>query len=351
MRLKHFTKQDLWIDLTLTTVIVVTLNTVLFGNRYYSEPDTFLLGSLTMGIVWYSIIKTYTAIALAIRNRYPLYEQALNRIFFEMGLFLLLTALLLLGQLWVLDYIGFLGYTLKREHLQDVLIFGAILNATSVSLYEGKYIYELWQDRMHDNEQLKKQQLQQRFDSLKSQINPHFLFNSLNSLSSLISEDPARAERFLDEMSNVYRYLLRNNEQELVTVAQEIDFIRSYFYLLGSRYGESLKLKLRVDAPYTRALLIPLSLQIIIDNALKTNVLSKEQPLMFQIHTSGEGRLVITYNIQAKKRKIATDLAGLTSLFDKYDHLEKAGVSVQTTINECVVTLPLMGVSYENLNY
>jgi sensor histidine kinase YesM len=113
---------------------------------------------------------------------------------------------------------------------------------------------------------------------LKSQINPHFLFNSLNSLSSLIDESSEDAEKFLDEMTKVYRYMLRN-EELLVPLEKEMQFIRSYYALLKARYGNGIQLEIDINEACWQALLPPLSLQVIIENAFTQNIVAKNTPL------------------------------------------------------------------------
>lgn len=106
-----------------------------------------------------------------------------------------------------------------------------------------------------------------RLDSLKARINPHFLFNSLSTLSSLVAEDPKQAERFIEELASVYRYLLRTNDQPLTTLSDELDFIRAYFHLLQMRFGRSIELEVAIDERYYLFLLPPLTLQLLVENA------------------------------------------------------------------------------------
>ena len=119
---------------------------------------------------------------------------------------------------------------------------------------------------MAEKELLQQLTLQNEFESLKSQVNPHFLFNCFNTLSSLISEDPGQAVKFLDELSKVYRYLLRSNEEGLTTLKSELQFIRSYFQLLKSRYGNAVEMDIEVDRKYENYLLPSLSLQLLVEN-------------------------------------------------------------------------------------
>ncbi len=137
------------------------------------------------------------------------------------------------------DYINLREMLVKMDNYAWVLSVGIICNLLATSFNEGAAFFEKWRKVVDGAEQLKKENLQSQLEGLKGQVNPHFLFNSLNSLSSLISDDPDKAEKFLDEMSKVYRYLLRTNEDSLTTVEAEMQFIQSYFHLLKTRYGDA----------------------------------------------------------------------------------------------------------------
>lgn len=190
-------------------------------------------------------------------------------------------------------------------------------------------------------EQLKRENLQTQLDSLKAQVNPHFLFNSLNSLSSLISEDAEKAEKFLDELSKVYRYLLRNNEDDLTTLAEELQFIQSYYHLLKTRYGDSLELQTKVDPKYLDHQLPPLTLQMLVENAVKHNRMMKERPLKIVLKSSGD-KLIVVNNLQRKVRQVTSNRVGLGNIAKKYKLLEQEDILVRENENEFAVIIPLI---------
>lgn len=208
-------------------------------------------------------------------------------------------------------------------------------------IYEGSYILRAWQQTYEQNEQLKKNKLQHQLDTLKSQINPHFLFNSLNSLSMLIHENPRQAEALVDEISSVYRYLLRANEQELTTLDRELQFIRSYFQLLKTRYGTGIDLQVAVDAWQLDCRIPPLTLQLLIENAVKHNVILPEQPLLVEIRTQGQ-LLLVQNNLQRKHTPVLSNKVGLTNIATKYRLLGQPEIAIQEEANRFVVMLPLL---------
>lgn len=178
--------------------------------------------------------------------------------------------------------------------------------------------------------------------ALQAQVNPHFLFNSLNSLSSLIDENPSQASEFVDELSLVYRYLLRANDQPLTSLSNELDFIRSYFRLLKTRYGNGLDLDVLVSPLQYGQLLPPLTLQLLVENAVKHNVVQAKRPLKVQILTTESGQLMVRNNLQRKNTPVLSNGVGLSSILTQYQRLEQPSPVVTDDNDEFAVTLPLI---------
>lgn len=188
--------------------------------------------------------------------------------------------------------------------------------------------------------QQEKTEMQMR--ALQSQINPHFLFNGLNTLSSLIDESPQQAGEFVDELSSVYRYLLRSNESELTTLSVELRFIQSYFHLLKTRFGGSVVLEIAVDEQYEEALLPPLTLQLLVENAVKHNVVLANQPLTIRIRTTQQKQLVIENTLQRKRIRVESNGVGLSNIAVKYRLLNQLPPFIEEDKDWFRVTLPLL---------
>src|SRR5436190_13811004 len=174
----------------------------------------------------------------------------------------------------------------------------------TITLWESEFIYKKYKESFIEKEAMQQLSIQQEFEALKNQVNPHFLFNCFNTLSSLISEDKKQAEIFLNELSKVYRYLLRNNEDGLSTLQDELSFIQSYYRLLKTRHGDAIELQVEVDKKYYKYLLPSLSLQLLVENAVKHNIVSKHQPLLIDIFSMEGNRLAVNNNLQPKKIKM-----------------------------------------------
>lgn len=210
------------------------------------------------------------------------------------------------------------------------------------TVYETRYHFARLRHVEREKEQLEKEKLRAELYQLKELVNPHFLFNTLNSLSALISENPRQAEIFLDELTRVYRYLLRNNETDLVTLTNELQFMRSYFHLLKTRYGDGIKFISDIDLPADEFLLPPLTLQLLVENAVKHNRLMKDQPLTIHIFTTQKNELVVSNNIQKKDTSVDSTRVGLQNINAKYRLLQKPGITIDRTGDTFSVTVPLI---------
>ncbi len=193
-----------------------------------------------------------------------------------------------------------------------------------------------------ETERLRMANLQSQLDALKQQINPHFFFNNLNVLDSLIEEDAVRARVFLEELGAVYRYLLRCSEFQLIALASEMDFIKSYYHLLKTRLGDGLQLVIRIDQKYEACQLPPLTIQLLVENAFIQNIVLPEQPLVITISTDSNGHLLVCNNVQRKQNVVVTNPAGLDDILDKYRILQKELPGITEQQGQFIVTIPLI---------
>jgi sensor histidine kinase YesM len=337
-----YSRKEWFIALLLLPPFALVLNYVLFGNNYFSAWQPFLLASLITTLVIFIVYVCCGMIAVVMRNRFPKYSQTFRRILFSLIIYIAMMAAAISVLFWGYDYIGFLGYEINMAKYVWALIVGSFCNLLATSFNEGAAFYERWREVVDEAEQLKKENLRSQLEGLKGQVNPHFLFNSLNSLSSLISEDPEKAERFLDEMSKVYRYLLRTNEDGLTSLDAEMQFIHSYFHLLKTRYSDGLELEVQINDQYLEHQIPPLTLQMLVENAVKHNMILKNSPLKILIMTTNSGKLVVSNNLQRKDRKVTSNKVGLTNIVNKYRLMKQEEIAVRDDGKEFAVVVPLI---------
>jgi LytS/YehU family sensor histidine kinase len=277
-----------------------------------------------------------------LRERLPQVEQTTLRLtFLLMGH----TALIIMTYAFLFycyDAVNFLGYRLNPENLKLAIFIGFCKNLIAATMWEGNYTFDLWKKSLLEKERLEQLTIRQEFETLKSQVNPHFLFNCFNTLSSLITEDRKQAEVFLDELSKVYRYLLRNNEDGLSTLQTELRFIESYYRLLRTRHGEAVQMQVEIDKKYEQYVLPSLSLQLLVENAVKHNVLSKNKPLVIDIFTTTGNKLVVSNNLQLRAKKAPSNKVGLDNIRSKYELLNQPGFQVLDDASSFSVVLPLL---------
>lgn len=323
-------------------VIDLAIHHIMFGERIwhdwkiwvFSYPLIFLLGALS----WYSHI-SYDNL---VEKKYPGLNQSMKRILLKtlVVVFIMPPSVLLI--LFIYDQFHILGYQWKQSDMLMALVLGWSVNLVFETLYEMDYMLGQYKESVQEKESLRQLSDRQEFDSLKGQVNPHFLFNCFNTLSSLITEDRKRAEKFLDELSKVYRYLLRNNEDGLSTVKNEVRFIESYYQLLQTRHGEAVQVNMEIDKRYDHYLLPSLTLQLLVENVVKHNVLSKNKPLVIDIFTTAGNKLVVNNNLQRRTQKAPSNKVGLDNIRAKYALLKQPGFQVMEDKNNFTVVLPLI---------
>jgi two-component system, LytTR family, sensor kinase len=329
-------------------LIVVSLT----GKQAFEPPfDRVKVELIINNIV--SITLSFELIRFVIfttRKKFPGAGQSGNRILYTFLFSVLATYIITMSSFvfhaWYIGRKFSLVSLGIANFMQSILIVMLIAGA-----YEAIYFYTLLTKSEKEKEELLRANLQSQFDSLKGQVNPHFLFNSLNTLSSLISKDPVRAENFVVELSSVYRYLLKSNEEELTTLRSEINFIHSFLHLLKTRFGNGLQEEINIDPAYLNSQLPPLTLQMLVENVVKHNVIALSKPLKLSIYTTPEGRLVVKNNLQKKNQQVHSGKVGLANIISRYKLLKQPEVEVNETADEFIVSVPLIKtVVYENIH-
>lgn len=180
-----------------------------------------------------------------------------------------------------------------------------------------------------ENERLKGENLRIQYESLKNQVDPHFLFNSLNTLDGLIGIDPERAHTYMQHLSQVFRYSIGN--KKIVTLTEELEFVDSYAHLMRIRYGENIQVEYSIDDKYKHKYILPISLQLLFENAIKHNVISNKHPLTIHIETTANNSILFSNVIQAKKEAEKGEGIGLANLAQRYELLLRKKIEIGVT--------------------
>jgi len=327
---------------TMMPFLAMMLNHLLFPERDFFDADVWLYSFpvvVTQGLgSWY----LHILVMHWLRIRFPHIDQTAKRLVILGICHIILVWATFICLFYAYDATGFLGYKIDLEQLKTALLLGVALTLVATPMWEAEYTFAQWKRSLAEKEKMEQLTIKQEFETLKSQVNPHFLFNCFNTLSSLISEDKKQAEIFLNELSKVYRYLLRNNEDGVSTLQTEVKFIQSYYRLLKTRHGDAVELSIEIDRKYDHYLLPSLSLQMLVENAVKHNVLSRNKPLTIDIFTTPGNRLVVSNNLQLRTVKAPSNRIGLDNIKTKYDLLQQPGFQVLQDKKSFSVVLPLI---------
>lgn len=213
-------------------------------------------------------------------------------------------------------------------------------SAINLVFFTGYFITK-WKEGIIKTERLEKEKTQVQFDNLKNQLNPHFLFNALTSLNSLIREDPELASQFLQHLSKVYRYVLQHKDEGVVSLQTEVDFIRNYIFLAETRFDKALSIDVRIQNEYLDSSIVPVTMQVLLENAFKHNISEAERPLHILISTENE-YLIIRNNLQKRNNVEGSNKLGLENLKSLYRYLTDRPVIVEETESQFTVKVPLL---------
>lgn len=236
--------------------------------------------------------------------------------------------------------------------LMDEMVIGVFFLFVAILMVFidiGVHLLNKWRFSQTEIERFKKENLETQFEMLRTQINPHFLFNSLNTLSSLIYQNQDTASNYVREMSTVYRYILEKRKSETVTMQEELSFTESYIYMLSLRFEEKIKFELNIDERFMDKVVAPLTLQILIENAVKHNIVSQRKPLTIKIYTQVDNTLVVSNNLQPKTTSSYSSGIGLNNIRSRLEILTDRKMKVEETETDFTVTIPLLDESENKL--
>ncbi|RLD58794.1 MAG: histidine kinase [Bacteroidetes bacterium] len=227
-------------------------------------------------------------------------------------------------------------------HAKWILISEFIITVIFASIFYSRIFFKFWRKSIINQEKIKRQVLALQYDSLKNQVNPHFLFNSFNTLSSLIEKDKTLATKFLKQLSDVYRYVLDQRDNEIVDLSTEMDFVKSYVYLQQIRHNENLKVNINLSSQNYGFKVVPLSLQMLVENAIKHNVISKEQPLIIDIYDENSDYIIVKNNLQIKNVIKDSNGLGLENIKSRFEFMSDKKVEILKSADEFIVKLPII---------
>ena len=320
---------------------------VFFGWRFWHPPY------LTWPAYWPCLLITSSIwissryIIIWARKRYPLFREVKRRLWVQNS-FILLAALIcnnVLGNL--LDKYCETVAQARAIPLSelDILINSnaatILCTVLVVAIYESVYFINELRKSVEEKEMLKRESLQAQLSALRIQVNPHFLFNNLNTLSAVIPENPLQAVDFVQQLSKVYRHILEVKDEQSILLKEELEVLEAYAFLLKTRFGANLDISIRVAEEKLQQRIVPLSLQILMENAIKHNIVSSAKPLHIDICTK-EGKLIVSNTLQKKNQWMESTGIGLDNIRNRYRLLGDRAVEVEEGPESFTVAIPLI---------
>ncbi len=343
-RLKYLGFNDFWFSVI--GILTISIITTYHLSSVYGAPSR-----AEMVISWVvTLIFTSTdwfvnrSIMIYLRKKYPGFKDDARRIII---LFLAVAATVLL-----VDFIGTSLLSLipgvsavEYQYRIQALLYFIVLTIMVMAIYEAIYYNIRLKKSVRDEEQAKQVLLQAQLDALLNQAQPHFFFNTLNTLRDIIDQNPkADAMEFVDKLSEIYRFLLEAGNENLITLEKELRFTRAYIHIQSERFGNNLKVNWDIPSTTENLMIVPMSLQLLLENAIKHNVISKAKPLSVNIAVQGS-QLVVSNKLEPKSTQLPSTKVGLANIEKRYNLISDKSIEITNDGNQFIVSIPLLTVS------
>jgi sensor histidine kinase YesM len=329
-----------WREITIRFVGITIVSLIsVFLDFGYSQGDSqftkaFLVSFIRTALIWNG---SMILIQFAVK-RYPVFKETFKLIAFQIIGLCFFVLLVELGEIYIVEkYLKVvMNYTEKRT-----LIIGSLLITFMISsIYASVAFFIQWKENLLRTQALEKANLEARYDTLRNQVNPHFLFNSLNTLLMLVNDNPV-ASKYVESISEIMRYMLQSQDKEAVLLRDELKIARDYVFIQQSRFGDKLQVEFNVPEKYFHYAIPPLALQMLLENAVKHNVVSKDDPLKVKVYMQDSLFVVIENTVKAKIDKDPSTGVGLDNIRKRYLHLTGKDIVVKQENGKFVVMLPL----------
>jgi len=290
--------------------------------------------------IGYPAMKGMMFITMVLEKKLPWLKNPVKRLIYQVLALTLFSGLIMsVGfYIWIRLTEG-LSFASAMEEIIPPLKVVYIFMFLSLLLGNTILFFRNWKEATIQQEELKRAHLALQYQTLKDQVRPHFLFNSLSSLVTLINTDAEKATHFVHRLSDVYRYVLEQRENELVPVKEELKFVEDYVYLQQIRFGENLKVHYKLNLGLKR-MVIPLSIQLLVENAIKHNEISSDHPLTIEILSTGKNHIIIKNNLQKKEVPEQSLGMGIENLRKRMEVFSQEPIQIFEEAGAFIVRIP-----------
>lgn len=327
-------------------IIVMTLMDFVFLHfffpRSYDSVKSFLIANVWGTTIWITQAVGNSAVFHYLDQKLPWRDGMLKRAIANIigiGLYSTTAYLIVQSIMYSIfiphySFMEMLSESVQSTKITLTISFGISFILTFVGFGKNMIAMEV------EKERLQTEMIRYKYDSLKSQINPHFLFNSFNVLTELVYEDQKLAEKFIRQLSDLYRYVLDAKEVELIALEKELDFIESFTFLLKTRFEN--RVQFEIDVPFSaNEMVIPMSLQLLIENCIKHNQATSNSPLVVKVFRTGN-LIHIENNLQPKSTPVDSHKIGLTNLTERYAYFTEEKVIIEENKETFKVSIPVI---------
>ena len=340
--MKRYSKKEPQVFLWVLLPYIFFFNWLIFGSCMFNSFSIFGRLMAFSCAYLFLVYFVFGLAAILIQKRFPDAGDLFRRIAIMLPMFYVMNAITFSLLIFIYKEWQIAPCAPRPGMLPWAILYACIMSTIITFVNEGVANWEAWKSSLTETERLKNVYQRSKLLSLRGQINPHFLFNCFNTLSGLIQEDDAKAEIFLDEMTKVHRYILNSADQFLISLETELKFARSYLYLAEERFGGAIQTTIEVDKDAYDKQLPPLSLQVILENIIHNNALSKSDPLMIHISLKDDKQLSVVNTVHKKNTSSQTiEDDGFDNLEKKYEILNAGPILIHEGNGERSLLLPL----------
>ncbi len=325
------------------TLTVTFLVAVLFRISFFKVDEFFDYELIYIYLVILFLWQGNLVVDKQLNIRYSWISDPQKRLILQLAISTIFTSVILFIAMFVMHQVKFGDGRVINRKMAETFLPALFITLSLMAVIVGSQFYKSLRQSMVEVEKYKAASANAQLQNLKNQLNPHFLFNNLSVLTSLVYKDQGRAVDFINELSKVYRYVLDSKNFELVPLQDEIDFLDHYLYLLKIRFEKSISFDVKIDLNSTSGYLPPMCLQMLVENSVQHNETSQAKPLQVSIY-SENNCLVVENLVQPRSDVVESSKTGLTNIESRYSYFTDEKVKIFSDGKIFRVSLPLIGI-------
>lgn len=331
----HNTRKELIVRMSGIILISMLFPVVAYKNILPEAEliKVFLVSLIRTALLWNGSMLIINYLV----SRFSVFKEPVKLLVYQIVSLILFVFLVEVAEIYAIEH--FLRVPLLPQEKLNLIMTCVLITFMISAIYASVAFFLQWRANMKQTRALEKATMEARYEVLRNQVNPHFLFNSLNTLLMLVGDNTVAA-RYVESVSEFMRYMLNSRDKEVVTLGEELKMAREYIFIQQNRFGGKLNVVFDVPESFSETPFPPLALQMLLENALKHNVISKENPLHIHIGVENNSWLVVANNFQPKIEQEPSTGVGLGNIRDRYRYLSGKEILILKDARDFVVKLP-----------